>query len=73
MVTFSEMWRQAWRNLDYHEEAVREANILREQLSSNAASSLTEGLTFETINMAEYLGIRVISERHLLWIGKSTR
>lgn len=70
MITFSEMWRQAWRNLDYHEEAVREANILREQIASNTTSSLTEGLTLESISMAEYLGIRVISERHLLWIGQ---
>jgi len=68
MIQDSNPWRQAEKALALQEEANEEAMILRRQIQegvSNPANNIPE----EVISMAEYLGIRVISENHLLWIA----
>lgn len=68
MIQDSNPWRQAEKAIALQEEANEEAVILRGQIQegvSNPANNISE----EVISMAEYLGIRVISENHLLWIA----
>ena len=68
MIQDSNPWRQAEKALALQEEANEEAVILRRQIQeglNNPDNNIPE----ELISMAEYLGIRVISENHLLWIA----
>ena len=69
MIQLSEPWLHAERVLALQEEAIDEANTLRKQLKDGVIPSDLTGITEELIDMAEYLGILVISEKHLLWIA----
>lgn len=77
MIERSEQWITLAANSMHQEVAVKEASILRAEVSSNKAGRSGNnsfvsfggiGLSEETISMAECLGIKVISEQHLLWI-----
>lgn len=69
MIQLSEPWLHAEKVLALQEEAVDEANTLRKQLKDGVIPSDLTGITEELVDMAEYLGILVISEKHLLWIA----
>ena len=66
MAQSSSAWGAAEKNLALQEEAVEEAATLRHQIRETGIVSVPE----EVIAMAEYLGIRVISEQHILWIAR---
>ena len=75
MIESSDLWQQAEVTLAHQEAAAEEASTLRAQLKKQAYNGTTDtnnsssnNLNEEMISMAEYLGIKVISERHLLWI-----
>ena len=76
MVERSEQWRAVEENLSHQEIALQEASILRAELSNNKNGILADQtgsfggrlLNEDMISMAESLGIKVISEQHLLWI-----
>ena len=65
MAQSSQAWQAAEKTLAMQEEAQDEAASLRRQIRETGIASLTE----EVIAMAEYLGICVISEQHILWIA----
>ena len=66
MAQSSNAWQSAEKNLAIQEEAIEEAAALRQQFRETGVVSVSE----EVIAMAEYLGIRVISEPHMLWIAR---
>lgn len=76
MVERSEQWTSVEENLSHEEIALQEASILRAELSNNKNGILADQtgsfggrlLNEDMIAMAESLGIKVISEQHLLWI-----
>jgi len=68
MIQDSNPWRQAEKALALQEEATEEAMILRRQIQEGSVNP-SNNIPEELISMAEYLGIRVISENHLLWIA----
>lgn len=61
-------WKNAIETLAYHEEAVEEAQVVRQRMHSSNRRAISTYFDDETLDMAEYLGIRVLSEPHLLWI-----
>ena len=67
MVESGDAWQQAEAALAHQEVAAEEAALLRLQLKKQVYQPGT-ALNEEMIATAEYLGIKVISERHLLWI-----
>jgi Ca2+-binding EF-hand superfamily protein len=74
MVQNSRAWRHGERVLAYQDEAIEEAEYLRQQL--NAAGGDRNGLSAnlpilpeELISMCEYLGIRVLSDANMVWIA----
>jgi Ca2+-binding EF-hand superfamily protein len=72
MVSSGEAWRRATSKLASSQQAKWEAGQLRQELrtsSSRRAALHNAGITEEVISMAEYLGIRVLSEQNLLWIA----
>jgi Ca2+-binding EF-hand superfamily protein len=69
MITTSPLWLHAMKILDYQAQSVKESSYLREQLHQNASSPLVQGITEELLSMAEYLGIRPLSDRPILWIA----
>jgi Ca2+-binding EF-hand superfamily protein len=76
MVHNSRAWRHGERVLAYQDEAIEEAEYLRQQLHaaaegrSDSASALhLPDLPEELISMCEYLGIRVLSEPNMVWIA----
>jgi Ca2+-binding EF-hand superfamily protein len=78
MVQNSPYWRTAEQNVILMEEAAEEAQTAREELEHHPGGYFTIGpppgclLTEELIDMAEYLGIRVLSEPYLLHIVESS-
>jgi hypothetical protein len=68
MVESNSIWQQAEASLLHQEGAIEEAAVLRADSSHLSGSNVTLHFKEDTINMAEYLGIKVISERYLLWI-----
>jgi Ca2+-binding EF-hand superfamily protein len=67
MVQNSAAWRKSEKMLAIKEEAIEEAQTVIAQLQQGV--ELVPGLTLDIIHMAEYLGIRVLSEPSLLWIA----
>jgi Ca2+-binding EF-hand superfamily protein len=67
MVQNSISWRKSEKMLAIKEEAAEEAQTALAQLKQGV--ELVPGLTADIIHMAEYLGIRVLSEQSLLWIA----
>jgi len=67
MVESGDAWQHAEAALAHQEVAAEEAALLRMQLKKQVYQPGT-ALNEEMIATAEYLGIKVISERHLLWI-----
>lgn len=67
-VDASPAWQHAQTVLAYQEEAIEEASLLREQMRAGKEIHVA-GLTEELLAMAEYLGIRAVTEQHLLWIA----
>lgn len=73
-VQHSAHWHAAEQNVVFMEEAAEEAQTAREELQHYPSGVMTVGpppghlLNEEIIDMAEYLGIRVLSEPHLLQI-----
>lgn len=67
MVQNSSAWRKSEKMLAIKEEATEEAQTVIAQLKQGV--ELVPGLTLDIIHMAEYLGIRVLSEPSLLWIA----
>ena len=61
-------WKNAMEALAYHEEAVEEAQVVRQRMHSGNRRAISTHFNDETLDMAEYLGIRVLSEPHVLWI-----
>jgi Ca2+-binding EF-hand superfamily protein len=61
-------WKDTLETLAFHEEAVEEAQVVRHRLHSSNRRAIPANIDEETLDMAEYLGIRVLSEPHLLWI-----
>ena len=59
-------WRAAEKRLAIQEEAQEEATNLRRQIRENGIASVPD----DVIAMAEFLGIRVISEQYMLWIAR---
>mmetsp|Transcript_530 Transcript_530/g.941 ORF Transcript_530/g.941 Transcript_530/m.941 type:complete len:1347 (+) Transcript_530:93-4133(+) len=68
MLQNSEHWKFALDTLAYHEEAAEECQVVRQRMKSNARHAINTEFDEETLEMAEYLGIRILSEPHLLWI-----
>jgi Ca2+-binding EF-hand superfamily protein len=64
-VQASYQWQNALRVLELQEEAVAEANTIRERQRSGENIDISD----ELLSMAEFLGIRPITEQHLLWIA----
>lgn len=71
MVQTSRAWRHGEKVLAYQDEAIEEAEFLRQQLSLPASerSPALPDLPEELISMCEYLGIRVLSEPNMVWIA----
>ena len=72
MVRKGEPWQRAKSKVETTQRAKSEAQQLRQELttsSSRRAALNNAGITEQVIAMAEYLGIRVLSEQHLLWIA----
>ena len=72
MIQNSRAWKHAEQVLAFQDEAIEEATFLRHQLklgqkhiSDNDLPQISE----ELISMCEYLGIRVLSERNMIWIA----
>ena len=68
MFQSSSCWKAALETLTYHEEAVEEAEVVRQRKRSTHRRAISTNLDDDVLDMAEYLGIRVLSEPHLLWI-----
>jgi Ca2+-binding EF-hand superfamily protein len=68
MIESSDLWQQVQASMLHQEGAAEEAAVLRADSSHIVGSHSNSHFKEETINMAEYLGIKVISERYLLWI-----
>jgi Ca2+-binding EF-hand superfamily protein len=76
MVERSEQWIAVEENITNQEVALKEASILRAELTAQKSGLLPDQtgsfggrqLSEEMISMAESLGIKVISEQYLLWI-----
>jgi len=68
MAQNNDHWKDSLESLAYHEEAVEEAQVVRDRLHSSNRRAIPANVDDETLDMAEYLGIRVLSEPHLLWI-----
>lgn len=66
------LWKDTIEALNYYEEAAEEASIVRERLENglkhNRRYVIPTVYDKVTVDMAEYLGIRILSEPHLLWI-----
>ena len=69
MVQGSSAWREAERAVALQEEASEEAASLRHHKRQGDVAPEFQEICDELISMAEYLGIRVLTERHLLWIA----
>lgn len=75
MVTRGESWKRAETVLNCQEEASKECEFLREVMAKGYGleklipADRLQFLTVEVLNMAEYLGIKPISESHMLWIA----
>jgi Ca2+-binding EF-hand superfamily protein len=72
MVQNSRAWRHGERVLAYQDEAIEEAEYLRQQLSAgdrNGNAANLPKLPEELISMCEYLGIRVLSDANMVWIA----
>ena len=63
-----ERWKFTLDTLAFHEEAIEECQVVRHRMRSNARHAIKNTFDEETLEMAEYLGIRILSEPHLLWI-----
>jgi Ca2+-binding EF-hand superfamily protein len=74
MIQNCDYWKEAEKRVSLMEEAAEEAQTAREELAYLASTTGEQGavagilLSEELIDMAEYLGIRVLSEPYLLWI-----
>lgn len=68
MIVRSKEYKSILHMKVYQDLSSKEANILRDQLSQGIISPLTEGITENVLQMAEYLHICLITERNLLWI-----
>lgn len=62
------MWSAAMMNVAYQEEASEEAHTIRQRKHSSHKVAIHHNYSDEVIDMAEYLGIRLLSEPQLLWI-----
>lgn len=76
MVEGSGYWRHAETVLALQEESIREADIIRQvggagDRGGGHMYKLNNGIAMspELLSMAEYLGIRAITESHMLWIA----
>jgi Ca2+-binding EF-hand superfamily protein len=80
MIQYSKAWKHSEVVLQYQEQAIQEANYLREQkkqyFSQNDINNGNEKfmingteITDELINMCEYLGICILSEQNMIWIA----
>ena len=72
MVQNSRAWRHGECVLAYQDEAIEEAEYLRQQLYSGQQRGMQTSLPDlpeELISMCEYLGIRVLSEPNMVWIA----
>jgi Ca2+-binding EF-hand superfamily protein len=70
MITESISWRQSLQMIVYQEEAIKEAAAARHNRTASSSSQQQQRVPDAVIDMAEYLGIRVLSEPHLLWIAE---
>lgn len=68
MIQGCEQWKATLETLAYHEEAIEECQVVRQRMRSNTRHAIKNSFDEETLEMAEYLGIRILSEPHLLWI-----
>jgi len=68
MVENSAQWKSAYDRLAEQEQVTEEADMMRKQL--RCGESLASTLSEEIISMCEYLGIRVLSDRHCVWIAQ---
>lgn len=71
MVQNSRAWRHGEKVLAYQDEAIEEAEYLRQQLNAPGSerNPALPDLPEELISMCEYLGIRVLSEPNMVWIA----
>ena len=72
MVSSGELWQRARDKAETAQRAKYEAQQLRQELNSSSsrrAALNNAGITEQVISMAEYLGICVLGEQHLLWIA----
>jgi len=68
-VQTSRDWTSVQANLHTLEEARIEAAELLRQINEGRQAPSMRGVSKEVVSMAEYLGIRPLSESHLLWIA----
>jgi len=68
-VQTSRDWTSVETNLNTLEEARIEAAELLRQINEGRQAPSMRGVGKEVVSMAEYLGIRPLSESHLLWIA----
>jgi Ca2+-binding EF-hand superfamily protein len=72
MIQNSRAWKHAEQVLAFQDEAIEEAIFLRQQLKlgqKHISDSDLPQISEELISMCEYLGIRVLSERNMIWIA----
>jgi Ca2+-binding EF-hand superfamily protein len=68
MVQNSQQWKDTLDALALYEEATEEAQVVRKRIESGSRTAIPNNFDKVTVDMAEYLGIRILSEPHLLWI-----
>lgn len=70
MIQNSNAWHSTEKVLAYQDEATEEAIILRRAIADGSAAQLGyPDISEEIISMCEYLGIRVMTERSMIWIA----
>jgi Ca2+-binding EF-hand superfamily protein len=70
MIQSSNAWKHAENVLILQDQAIEEAAYVRQQLASGSMTTAQwPELSEELISMCEYLGIRVLSERDMIWIA----
>ncbi len=70
MIQSSNSWKHAETVLVLQDQAIEEAAYLRQQRTKGDLSGIQlPDLSEELISMCEYLGIRVLSEKDMIWIA----
>lgn len=71
VITKGQQWKQAEKMVAYQEDAAEEAETIRKNIQMGQQYSFmgsNSAACEDFISMAEYLGIKLLSERHLHWI-----